>query len=62
MIWRVNEIVVRHLSCQTKMRYRSREKRGGGQSFGSSPLVAEAKFLPDPGEVVAAYRTVPPLL
>jgi hypothetical protein len=28
----------------------------GCQSFGSSPLVVEAKFLPDPGEVVAAYR------
>jgi hypothetical protein len=38
------------------------QKPGGGQSFGSSPLVAEAKFLPDPGEVVAAYRIVPPLL
>src|SRR5271155_5702130 len=32
------------------------QKPGGGQSFGSSPLVVEAKFLPDPGEVVAAYR------
>jgi len=38
------------------------QKPGGGQCFGSSPLVAEAKFLPDPGEVVAAYRIVPPLL
>ena len=37
-------------------------KPGGGQSFGSSPLVAEAKFLPDPGEVVAAYRIVLPRL
>jgi hypothetical protein len=32
------------------------QKPGGGQSFVSSPLVVEAKFLPDPGEVVAAYR------
>ena len=37
-------------------------KPGGGQGFGSSTLVAEAKFLPDPGEVVAAYRIVPPPL
>jgi hypothetical protein len=36
-------------------------KPGGGQSFDSSMLVAEAKFLPDPGEVVAAYRIIPPL-
>ena len=38
------------------------QKPGGGQSFGSSPLVVEAKFLPDPGEVVAAYRIVTPWL
>jgi hypothetical protein len=28
----------------------------------ASPLVAEAKFLPDPGEAVAAYRIDPPVL
>ena len=38
------------------------QKPGGGQSSGSSLLVGEAKLLPDPGEIVAAYRIVPPVL
>jgi hypothetical protein len=38
------------------------QKPGGGQCFGSSPLVAEAKFLPDPGDTNLSVRAFKGLL